>query len=72
MGNPDYEPDEYEEQILDFMRDEPGGRVTNRHVRKQLDFPAERVDNSLNNLRKAGWVKRITRGFYEFRTDPRQ
>jgi predicted transcriptional regulator of viral defense system len=35
-------------------------------------MPAERVDPALNNLEKAGWVKRLTRGFYELVEDPRE
>lgn len=71
MVNENYEPNEQEEQVLDFINDEPCGRVTNRYVREETGMPAERVDPALNNLEKAGWVKRLTRGFYELVEDAR-
>lgn len=71
MVNENYTPNEREERIIDFVKDEPGGRVTNRYVRENIGLPAERVDPALNNLEKAGWVKRLTRGFYELVEDPR-
>lgn len=70
--NETYEPNEHEERVLAFVKDEPAGRVTNQYVREQTGLPAERVDPALNNLRKAGWVRRLSRGFYEFVDDPRE
>lgn len=72
MVNESYSPNEREDEILAFIKAEAGGRVTNRYVREQLEMPAERVDPALNNLEKAGWVQRLTRGFYEFVEDPRE
>jgi predicted transcriptional regulator of viral defense system len=71
MVNENYEPNETEDKVLDFIKNEACGRVTNRYVREQTSMPAERVDPALNNLKKAGWVRRLTRGFYEFAEDPR-
>ena len=71
MVNENYEPNQHEEKVLDFIADEPCGRVTNRYVRENMRMAAERVDPALNNLEKAGWVKRLTRGFYELVEDPR-
>lgn len=71
MVNENYEPNAHEEKVLEFIKDEPCGRVTNRYVREETSMAAERVDPALNNLEKAGWVKRLTRGFYELVEDPR-
>lgn len=71
MVNENYEPNGTEDKVLEFIKDEPCGRVTNRYVREETSMPAERVDPALNNLEKAGWVKRLTRGFYELVEDPR-
>jgi predicted transcriptional regulator of viral defense system len=71
MVNEKYEPNHHEERVLDFISDEPCGRVTNRYVREETGMAAERVDPALNNLEKAGWVKRLTRGFYELVEDAR-
>jgi len=72
MVNENYEPNQHEDRILEFLEGEPCGRVTNRYVREQIEMSAERVDPALNNLEKAGWVKRLTRGFYELVEDPRE
>lgn len=71
MVNENYNPNEHEERVLEFVKAEPCGRVTNRYVREETSMPAERVDPALNNLEKAGWVRRLTRGFYELVEDPR-
>ena len=71
MVNEEYEPNKHEERVLEFIKQD-GDRFTNRWVREQTSMPAERVDPALNNLEKAGWVRRLTRGFYEFVEDPRQ
>lgn len=72
MVNTNYQPNQHEEQVLEFIKDEPCGRVTNRYVREHTPLPAERVDPALVSLEKAGWVKRLTRGFYELVEDPRE
>ena len=71
MVNESYEPNDHEDRVLEFIKDEPCPRVTNRYVREETGMVAERVDPALNNLEKAGWVKRLTRGFYELVEDPR-
>lgn len=70
--NENYSPNDVEERVLKFMKDEPCGRVTNRWVREQTGMAAERVDPALRDLAKAGWVERLTRGFYELDKDPRE
>jgi predicted transcriptional regulator of viral defense system len=72
MVNRDYQPNQHEHDVMDFITAEECPRVTNGYVRKQLDKPPERVDPALNNLRKAGWLRRLDRGFYELVDDPRK
>ncbi|QIB74505.1 MarR family transcriptional regulator [Halogeometricum borinquense] len=72
MVNENYEPNTHEDKLLAFVKLKPCGLVTNRYVREETSMPAERVDSTLNNLKKTGWVKRLTRGFYELVEDPRE
>ena len=71
MPNEDYAPNDHEKRVLDFMADEPCGRVTNRYVREETGMASGRVDPALNNLERAGWIRRLTRGFYELVEDYR-
>ena len=70
MPNQDYEPDDDdEEQILQVLKDE--GRANPLRIREQTDIRKEYVSRKLDNLVRAGWVRRVTRGLYEFAADPR-
>jgi DNA-binding Lrp family transcriptional regulator len=70
MPNQDYEPDDNEEeQILQVLKDE--GRANPLRIREQTDIRKEYVSRKLDNLVRAGWVRRVTRGLYEFVDDPR-
>ena len=71
MVNENYEPNEYEERVMEVIKNEQYPRVTNKYVREKTGLPPERVDPALNSLATAGWVKRLTRGFYELVEDPR-
>lgn len=71
--NEAYEPEnEDEERVLGIVKEE--GRVTPYLVRERLDFDIrkEYVNNYLDNLRRAGWIRKVTRGLYEFVEDPRE
>jgi len=71
MVNRDYEPDdEDEEQVLAVMRAE--GRATPLLIREETDIRKEYISRYLDNLRRAGWVRKVTRGLYEFVEDPRE
>lgn len=77
MVNEDYEPGETEEEILELMQqgrdqDEPWGHTTPAHVRKELDVDEGNESFHLRQLRNAGWIRRVARGFYEFVEDPRE
>jgi len=68
--NQRYEPDDdEEEQILQVLKDE--GRVNPLRIREQTDLGTGCVSRKLDNLVRAGWVRRVTRGLYEFADDPR-
>jgi len=70
MPNQDYEPDDDdEEQILQVLKQE--GRANPLRIREQTDIRKEYVSRKLDNLVRAGWVRRVTRGLYEFADDPR-
>ncbi|MFL9603582.1 hypothetical protein ACKC5Q_23215, partial [Aeromonas dhakensis] len=68
MVNKSYQPsDEDEERILAIMKEEV--RANPFLVRERLDGEVrkEYVNNYLDNLRRAGWVEKVTRGLYEFK-----
>jgi len=70
MVNRDYDPDdEDEERVLAVMREE--NRATPYLIRERTDIRKEYVSRYLDNLRRAGWVRKVTRGLYEFVEDPR-
>lgn len=76
MVNPNYEPEDAdEERILRVMEQE--SRATPFLVRQRLEeqgepIRKEYVNNYLDNLCRAGWVQKVTRGLYEFVEDPRE
>ena len=74
MVNVDHDPADDQEEILEIMKEgreegEPWGHATPRHLREQ---GVESVDFHLRQLNTAGWIKKITRGFYRFVDDPRE
>lgn len=69
MVNPDYEPTETEEQVLDALRDEK--RANPLLIRERTGLGKGTINTALSNLRAAGWVKRRVRGLYDFVEDPR-
>lgn len=77
MVNESYSPSEEEETILQLLTDgresgTPWGYTTPRHIKEQTDIDAGNVTYHLNQLTTAGWIQRITRGFYRFENDPRE
>lgn len=70
MVNRGYEPTENEEAVLDVIREET--RVNPLLVREKTGLGKGNVNTALSNLRAAGWVRRVTRGLYEFVEDPRE
>ena len=72
MVNPNYDPDdEIEERVLSVLKQE--GRATPFLIREELgDVRKEYVNDRLDNLIRAGWVEKRTRGLYDFVEDPRE
>lgn len=69
MVNENYEPTDREDEIIDVMRDE--GRANPYLLRDRTGYSKGDVNTALSNLTSAGWVKKVTRGLYEFVEDPR-
>ena len=69
MVNAAYEPTDREDDVLEIVREER--RVNPLLVREETGYGKGDVNTALSNLRAAGWVRRVTRGLYEFVDDPR-
>lgn len=73
MVNEDHEPTHEEERILGIMtegrnEDRPWGYITPNYARlRDISSP----DYHLDQLKTAGWIKRIATGYYEYVCDPR-
>ncbi|WP_049946422.1 hypothetical protein [Halalkalicoccus jeotgali] len=77
MVNENYTPSEEEDRILDVFkegRDEgsPWGYATPRHLREVTETKKGNIEYYLRQLTSAGWLKKVTRGFYKFVSDPRE
>lgn len=77
MVNEEYNPSAEQDTILQLLTDgrdrgEPWGYITPRHVREQTDLEQDNIGYHLRQLTSAGWVQRVTRGFYVFVEDPRE
>jgi len=75
--NENYDPTPKDEQILAALKEgrgggQPWGRANPRWLIDQTDLDKGNVEFCLRSLRDAGWVKRIARGLYELREDPRE
>lgn len=69
MVNPEFEPTDEEEAVLDVMREE--WRANPYLIRERADLGKGTVNTALTRLTSAGWVRKVTRGLYEFVDDPR-
>jgi hypothetical protein len=69
MVNTAYDPTERENDVLEVLQEEK--RVNPLLVRERTGHGKGDVNTALSNLRAAGWVRRVTRGLYEFVDDPR-
>lgn len=67
--NEDYRPDKHDEQVLEVLKD---GRANPLHLREKTGLRKQRVNDSLERLQSAGWVRKVTRGLYELVEDPRE
>lgn len=69
MVNEDYEPADNEEYVLDVLRE---GRANPKWIKEKTGLNDQQVNYALNQLRAAGWVRKVTKGLYELVTDPRE
>ncbi len=67
--NEDYEPADSDEQVLEVLKE---GRANPKWIREQTGLKKQRVNDALERLQTAGWVKKLTRGLYELVGDPRE
>lgn len=66
--NRDYDPTDRDEQIIRVLKD---GRANPLLLREETGLEKQRVNESLQRLTSAGWVRKVTRGLYELVDDPR-
>jgi DNA-binding IclR family transcriptional regulator len=67
--NEEYRPTQNDEQVLQVLKE---GRANPLHIREETGLGKQRVNDSLDRLRSAGWVRKVTRGLYELVGDPRE
>ena len=68
MVNEDYKPAQNEEWIIDVLEE---GRANPKLLKDRTGLNDQQVNYALNQLRAAGWVKKVTTGLYELTADPR-
>lgn len=77
MPNEDYSPSDEEEIVLELFKQgrntgSPWGRLNPLYIRESTDLDKGQVENALQNLRMAGWIRHINNGgLYELSGDPR-
>ena len=70
MVNEEYEPDAVEDTVIDVLRD--AERANPYLIRERAgDLSKQQINNALRNLTAAGWVRKVTRGLYDYVADPR-
>ena len=69
MVNPNFEPDEDTEAVLDVLKD---GRANPRFIMNETGLGKGRVEYCLRRLTDAGWIEHPARGLYSFSEDPRE
>ena len=77
MVNEDFRPTDAAEEVLDVFKqdresDRPWGRANPRYVIDETELDKQNVEYQLRRLQDAGWIKKVTRGLYEFVEDPRE
>ena len=71
MVNADFEPTDEEDAILRVFR-EQRQTVNPMYLREQTGLDKGSINTALTRLTSAGWVRKVTRGLYEFVDDPRK
>lgn len=77
MPNEDFEPTDDCELVLSVLKDgrdsdRPWGRANPRYIIDETGLEKPNVEYHLRRLNDAGWIKKIARGLYEFKGDPRE
>jgi len=75
--NEKYDPTEKDEQVLTALKrgrneKEPWGRANPRWLIDETGLEKSNVEFCLRSLSNAGWIRRVSRGLYEFVDDPRE
>lgn len=68
--NEAFEPGSFDEEVLSHFKEED--RLTPRRLVDLTDESRQRVSKSLDRLTAAGWIRKVTRGLYEYVDDPRE
>ena len=77
MVNESYSPTDNDERVLEALKEgrdqrKPWGRANRVWVSEQTGLDKGTAEYSLRNLLNAGWIRRPSRGLYEFVEDPRE
>ncbi|MFC7044315.1 MarR family transcriptional regulator [Halobacteriaceae archaeon GCM10025711] len=77
MVNEDFQPTPDQDRILEVFKQgrnegQPWGRANPRYLIDETGIEKGNVEYHLRQLTAAGWVKKIARGLYEFKEDPRE
>lgn len=70
MVNDDFEPRDDEEAVLAVLAEEY--RANPLLIRERTGLDKGTINTALTRLTSAGWVRKVTRGLYEFVDDPRE
>jgi len=69
MVNEQYEPTESDESLLQVFQTHD--RANPYLLREETGLSKQVINERLKQLTAAGWVRKVTRGLYEFNEDPR-
>lgn len=77
MPNENFEPSDGCERVLDVLKqgrdtDNPWGRANPRYIINETGMEKPNVEYHLRRLNDAGWIRKVARGLYEFKADPRE
>lgn len=71
--NPNHEPSDHQELVLEVLKNQPGGRANTMLIREEAEeLTKQQINVALNQLQAAGWIEKVTRGLYDLMGDPRE
>lgn len=59
--NREYDSTDHDEQVLTILEE---GRANPLYIREETDLPKQLINDSLQRLTSAGWVRKVTHGLY--------